>query len=124
MRTNIDIDDKLMDYVMATGEFKTKREAVEEGLRMLKRRRAYDGLLALQGKLHWDDSDEAWARRRAEQAAELAAEEKNTATDDVPGTSELAVHEPVKPYKVESAELAGPSRSARQSKRSTKGSAA
>jgi Arc/MetJ family transcription regulator len=25
MRTNIDIDDKLMDDVMATGDFKTKR---------------------------------------------------------------------------------------------------
>jgi antitoxin ParD1/3/4 len=108
MRTNIDIDDKLMDYVMATGEFKTKREAVEEGLRMLKRRRAYDGLLALQGKLHWDDSDEAWARRRAERAAELAVEEKNIAIDEVPGNPELSA----------------PSRSARQSERSTKGSAA
>jgi antitoxin ParD1/3/4 len=32
MRTNIVIDDKLMAAVMAGGEFKTKREAVEEGL--------------------------------------------------------------------------------------------
>lgn len=69
MRTNIVIDDKLMADVMASGDFKTKREAVEEGLRMLKRRKVYDGLLALRGKLQWDDSDEGWARYRAEQQA-------------------------------------------------------
>ncbi len=69
MRTNIVIDDKLMAEVMATGQFKTKREAVEEGLRVLKRRHVYDGLLALRGKLHWDDSDQGWADYRQNQAA-------------------------------------------------------
>lgn len=73
MRTNIVIDDKLMAEVMAYGDFKTKREAVEEGLRMLKRRKVYDGLLALQGQLQWDDSDEGWARWRAQQQALKAA---------------------------------------------------
>jgi Arc/MetJ family transcription regulator len=74
MRTNIDIDDKLMDYVMATGEFKSKREAVEAGLRMIKRRKVYDGLLALRGKLHWIGDDEAaWAEYRAEQLAKVQA---------------------------------------------------
>ncbi len=73
MRTNIVIDDKLMAEVMATGRFKTKREAVEEGLRLLKRRQVYDGLLALRGKLHWDDSDEGWADYRKNQAALKAA---------------------------------------------------
>ena len=90
MRTNIVLDDKLMADVMALGGFKTKREAVEEGLRMIKRRKAYDELLALRGKLYWDDSDEGWARRRTERAAELAAEEKNVAAGDVPGTTESA----------------------------------
>ncbi|MCZ2103193.1 MAG: type II toxin-antitoxin system VapB family antitoxin [Comamonadaceae bacterium] len=56
MRTNIDIDDELMAAVMGSGEFKTKKEAVEEGLRLLRRRKAYQGLRALRGKLHWDDS--------------------------------------------------------------------
>jgi len=73
MRTNIVIDDKLMADVMASGDFKTKKEAVEEGLRLLKRRKVYDGLLALRGKLQWDDSDEAWARYRTEQLALKAA---------------------------------------------------
>jgi len=66
MRTNIDIDDELMARAMEAGGFKTKREAVEEGLRLLARRKVYEGLLALRGKLHWDDSDEGWAQYRKE----------------------------------------------------------
>ena len=75
MRTNIDIDDDLMAAAMAAGGFKTKKEAVEEGLRLVRRRKVYEGLLALRGKLHWDDSDEAWARVRAEEAQALAVQE-------------------------------------------------
>lgn len=62
MRTNIVIDDKLMAEVMALGHFKTKKDAVEEGLRLLKRQKAYAALLAARGTLFWDDSDEAWAK--------------------------------------------------------------
>ena len=76
MRTNIEIDDKLMDYVMATGDFKTKREAVEAGLQLIKRRKVYDGLLALRGKLHWLGDDEAaWAKYRTEQLAKVQAKQ-------------------------------------------------
>ena len=99
MRTNIVIDDKLMADVMASGEFKTKREAVEEGLRLLKRRRVYDGLLALRGKLQWDDSDEGWARYREEQQALKAAGAAYDTGIDAPGvagttTSPLVLQEP------------------------------
>lgn len=66
MRTNIVIDDQLMADVMASGDYKTKREAVEEGLRLLKRKKAYAALLAARGTLFWDDSDEAWAKAREE----------------------------------------------------------
>jgi Arc/MetJ family transcription regulator len=55
MRTNIVIDDQLMTDVMATGEFKTKREAVEAGLRLLALRKTYQGLRALRGQLQWED---------------------------------------------------------------------
>jgi Arc/MetJ family transcription regulator len=75
VRTNIVIDDKLMADVMASGDFKTKKEAVEEGLRLLKRKKVYAALLAMRGKLHWDDSDEAWARVRAETAVPQAVQE-------------------------------------------------
>jgi Arc/MetJ family transcription regulator len=76
MRTNVEIDDKLMNYVMATGDFKTKREAVEAGLQLIKRRKVYDGLRALRGKLQWLGDDEAaWAKYRAEQLAKVQAKE-------------------------------------------------
>ena len=107
MRTNIVIDDKLMAEVMATGQFKTKREAVEEGLRVLKRRHVYKGLLALRGKLHWDDSDAAWATYRKEQARLQAAGLPHDAdalkADPLPAASErqaVLVAEPApKPYR-------------------------
>ncbi len=53
MRTNIVIDDKLMASAMKAGDFKTKKDAVEEGLRLLARRAAYQNLRALRGKLQW-----------------------------------------------------------------------
>ena len=53
MRTNIVIDDELMEAAMKAGDFKTKRDAVEEGLRLLARRAAYQNLRAARGKLIW-----------------------------------------------------------------------
>jgi Arc/MetJ family transcription regulator len=63
MRTNIVIDDDLMAAAMRAGGFKTKKEAVEEGLRLLARREAYQKLLALRGKLQWmGDESIDWTR--------------------------------------------------------------
>jgi Arc/MetJ family transcription regulator len=81
MRTNIEIDDDLMAAAMAAGGFKTKKEAVEEGLRLVRRRQVYNGLLALRGKLQWDDSDAAWANARAEVASAVAVQEPQAAYD-------------------------------------------
>lgn len=53
MRTNIVIDDKLMkDALRATG-LKTKREAVELGLRTLLRLRKQEEIRRFRGKLKW-----------------------------------------------------------------------
>ena len=53
MRTNIVIDDKLMmDTLRATG-LKTKREAVELGLRTLLRLRKQEEIRRFRGKLVW-----------------------------------------------------------------------
>lgn len=53
MRTNIEIDDKLMaDALQATG-LKTKREAVELGLKTLLRLRRQEEVRAFRGKLDW-----------------------------------------------------------------------
>ena len=54
MRTNIEIDDKLMkDALKATG-VKTKREAVEMGLKTLVRLRAQEKARELRGKITWE----------------------------------------------------------------------
>jgi Arc/MetJ family transcription regulator len=59
MRTNIVIDDKLMrDTLRATG-LKTKREAVELGLRTLLRLSKQSEIRRLRGKLEWQGDLEA-----------------------------------------------------------------
>jgi Arc/MetJ family transcription regulator len=53
MRTNIVIDDELMaDAMRATG-LRTKREAVELGLKTLLRLRKQEEVRAFRGKLAW-----------------------------------------------------------------------
>ena len=62
MRTNIVIDDKLMaDAMRATG-FKTKREAVEAGLRTLVKIQSQAAIRAARGTLHWDGDLDAMRR--------------------------------------------------------------
>ena len=60
MRTNIVIDDALMKAVLEKTGIKTKREAVEEGLRLLLQSTAQvQQIRALRGKIHWEgDLDE------------------------------------------------------------------
>jgi antitoxin ParD1/3/4 len=57
MRTNIDIDDQLMDAALRAGPFKTKREAVEAGLALVARQAVYREVLKWRGKLRWDGDD-------------------------------------------------------------------
>jgi Arc/MetJ family transcription regulator len=59
MRTNIEIDDELMiDALRATG-LKTKREAVELGLKTLLRLRRQEEFRSFRGKLNWTGDLEA-----------------------------------------------------------------
>ena len=53
MRTNIDIDDRLMRKAMRSSRSRTKRAAVEEGLRLLIQTRAQAGIRRLRGKIRW-----------------------------------------------------------------------
>ena len=54
MRTNIVIDDQLMtDALKATG-LTTKKEAVEEGLKLLIKRNRQQEIRRLRGKLKWE----------------------------------------------------------------------
>jgi Arc/MetJ family transcription regulator len=54
MRTNIVIDDKLMRETLRATGLKTKREAVELGLRTLLRLRQQEKIRSLRGKLAWE----------------------------------------------------------------------
>ncbi len=53
MRTNIVIDDKLMQATLRATGLRTKREAVELGLRTLLRLRQQEQIKRFRGKLHW-----------------------------------------------------------------------
>ncbi|MFZ2629928.1 MAG: type II toxin-antitoxin system VapB family antitoxin [Rugosibacter sp.] len=53
MRTNIVIDDQLMEETLRVTGLKTKREAVELGLRTLLRMRQQETIRRYRGKLSW-----------------------------------------------------------------------
>jgi len=53
MRTNIVIDDKLMKETLRLTGLKTKREAVELGLRTVVRLRKQQDIRRFRGKLKW-----------------------------------------------------------------------
>lgn len=53
MRTNIVIDDDLMDEALKVSGLKTKKDAVEEGLKLLVQRKKQEKIKDLRGKLHW-----------------------------------------------------------------------
>ncbi len=54
MRTNIEIDDQLMQDVLRLTGIKTKREAVDLGLRQLLRLRQQEEIRRFRGKLTWE----------------------------------------------------------------------
>jgi Arc/MetJ family transcription regulator len=54
MRTNIVIDDKLMSEALKVTGLKTKKEAVEEGLKTLVRLAQQAEIKKLRGQIQWD----------------------------------------------------------------------
>jgi Arc/MetJ family transcription regulator len=64
MRTNIEIDDRLMRDAMRSSGARTKRAAVEEGLRLLIRTRNQKSIRRLRGKVTWDGDLETSRRAR------------------------------------------------------------
>ncbi|BDA83773.1 DUF2191 domain-containing protein [Aureimonas sp. SA4125] len=72
MRTNIEIDDDLMQAAMTAGGYSTKRETVSAALELLVRTRkveaGYDAaqreLLALEGQIEWEGDLDALRRGR------------------------------------------------------------
>ena len=58
MRTNIVIEDNIMQAAMQAGGFRTKKDAVEAGLQLIARKAVYERIRALRGKISWTDDDE------------------------------------------------------------------
>ena len=54
MRTNIIIDDNLMQQTLQATGIKTKKEAVEQGLKLLLQKAQQQQLRKLRGKLNWE----------------------------------------------------------------------
>jgi len=54
MRTNIVIDDKLMSLALKTSGLNTKKEVVEEALRLLIKVKNQNKLKKFRGKLKWE----------------------------------------------------------------------
>lgn len=53
MRTNIEIDDRLMRQAMRSSGARTKRAVVEEGLRLLIQTKRQASVRRLRGKVAW-----------------------------------------------------------------------
>ena len=59
MRTNIEIDDKLMKEAQRLSGLKTKRAVIDAALRMFVRVKRQSDILKLSGKVEfWDDFDD------------------------------------------------------------------
>lgn len=64
MRTNIVIDDELMDQVLKTTGIRTKREAVEMGLKALLQFRKQEDIRNFRGQFTWEGDLEEMRRTR------------------------------------------------------------
>lgn len=54
MRTNIEIDDQLVDQAMRSSGARTKRAVVEAGLRLLVKTHSQSAIRKLRGKVRWE----------------------------------------------------------------------
>jgi Arc/MetJ family transcription regulator len=54
VRTNIEIDDQLVDQAMRSSGARTKRAVVEAGLRLLVKTHSQSAIRKLRGKVRWE----------------------------------------------------------------------
>ena len=85
MRTNIVINDALMTEAMHLTGIKTKREVVEEALRLLIRTTQQKAVLGLRGKIRWDGDLQEMRQGRFmhESKAEYGTGESGEHTTDI-----------------------------------------
>lgn len=62
MRTNVVIDDSLMKKALKTGGYRTKRAAIEDGLRMIVRVNSQQKLRGFRGQGLWEGDLEKMRR--------------------------------------------------------------
>jgi len=53
MRTNVVIDDELMSFALKASGKKTKKDVIEEGLRLLVKMKGQESIKGFRGKLKW-----------------------------------------------------------------------
>lgn len=66
MRTNIDIDDRLMKQAMRASKTTTKKAAVEAALKQMVQLKNQTRILKLAGKVVWRGHDDDWFASDAE----------------------------------------------------------
>jgi Arc/MetJ family transcription regulator len=90
MRTNIEIDDALMAQALKAGPYKTKKEAVEAGLKLVARQAAYREILKWEGKLRWEgDESIDWTLPAAEADTAVTARETTREATHAEGRTDL-----------------------------------
>jgi Arc/MetJ family transcription regulator len=63
-RTNIVLDDKLVDECMKTTGIRTQRALIDHALRELLRHEAQTKILELKGNVHWEGDLDEWRKGR------------------------------------------------------------
>ncbi|WP_263353656.1 type II toxin-antitoxin system VapB family antitoxin [Acidicapsa acidisoli] len=87
MRTNIDIDDKLMEQAMVASKATTKKAAVEAALKlMVQLEHQGNAIESLRGKIVWRGHDDDWFASDEEVQAERkrtpAGEQMDSASEE------------------------------------------
>lgn len=88
MRIHIEIDDALMAKAMRAGPYRTKKDAVEAGLKLLARQAAYREIREWEGKLRWEgDESIDWTAWPLEPEAENQAQPHEPVAGESKGSS-------------------------------------
>ena len=70
MRINMELDDKLIEDAMSCSGATTKREVIENALRLLVRLKSQEDVRSLRGQLHWTGDLETMLLSRASDKAD------------------------------------------------------
>ena len=91
MRTNIEIDDKLMKQAMRATGATTKKAAVEASMQLAIRLKAQEGIKKLRGKVVWRGPDDDWAISDEEMMRKRIQAERKAVSIDAPAADERIV---------------------------------